>query len=452
MKKGQLIFTALAVGISAVLGVIFGSMLFGHPSAEALDELKATRAELHELKQAWTAAVQMPAGVTAQPGTAAFRPGPGGDEDWSGMFPAWLPNPPKLMHPGPFEPEPCTDGKRDSRKTLSAGTGRVHIHYHIQHHAGTMMWDCAMYADECGPRACLRRSQECFFSLSEEVEAQKVLERGYTYISYEMMLPPRFPMPFVGHRDKFFFTVIMRHPLDRLLSKTSVIDYTRQFPEEMAKGDYTSTVLLPDKPHGPLRGGYPHENLALRWLAGKPSPLQLTLHDVARAKCRLLGFDLVISDTLSTETVQKVLCNGHHWRWNCTGFKFKKPKSHNRTARERIRNDALYSVLVERHRMDFELYDFAMGLARKHLLQYGVRTKATLPPLSASSYVDAMQDVLKLSDSGLKEMRAEVKMQAEGPGTMKALGVDNLQSFCNRMHDEWSNNPVVPAKLLGGLH
>lgn len=62
-------------------------------------------------------------------------------------------------------------------------------------------------------------------SYNEDVEADNLRQNyrmhGVQYVSYELMLPPRFPLPFVGEaaRRGLFFTTIMRDPFKvRILS------------------------------------------------------------------------------------------------------------------------------------------------------------------------------------------------------------------------------------------
>jgi hypothetical protein len=55
-------------------------------------------------------------------------------------------------------------------------------------------------------------------SYNEEVEAENIrnnyINHGVQYVSYELMLPPRFPLPFVSDtaRQGIFFTTIVRNP------------------------------------------------------------------------------------------------------------------------------------------------------------------------------------------------------------------------------------------------
>merc|ERR1719409_343038 len=97
---------------------------------------------------------------------------------------------------------------------------------------GTMYYDIAIRDNkECSVRACHYSKNECLFSINEDVEAQRLRAPGHTYISYEVMLPPNFPFPFTRHREEFFFTTVVRHPLDRMLSTSHDLHTKKLFPE-----------------------------------------------------------------------------------------------------------------------------------------------------------------------------------------------------------------------------
>ena len=55
-------------------------------------------------------------------------------------------------------------------------------------------------------------------SYNEEVEAANIRQNfenhGIQYVSYELQLPPRFPLPFVSEtaRQGLYFTTIVRNP------------------------------------------------------------------------------------------------------------------------------------------------------------------------------------------------------------------------------------------------
>ena len=95
---------------------------------------------------------------------------------------------------------------------------KIIVHYHMQHNAGTYLWGLARQFAPCALRACWQHSKHCMISYKEEIEADNIRANykkyGIQYVSYEMMLPPHFPMPFVSEkaREGLFFTTIVRDP------------------------------------------------------------------------------------------------------------------------------------------------------------------------------------------------------------------------------------------------
>lgn len=95
---------------------------------------------------------------------------------------------------------------------------RIIVHYHMQHNAGTQFYLFARKFTPCATQACWQNSKHCMVSNKEEFEAENLRQNyrkyGVQYVSYEFMLPPRFPMPFVSEdaRRGLFFTTIMRDP------------------------------------------------------------------------------------------------------------------------------------------------------------------------------------------------------------------------------------------------
>jgi hypothetical protein len=95
---------------------------------------------------------------------------------------------------------------------------KIIVHYHMQHNAGTNFWAFAKKFAPCATRACWQDSKHCLTSYNEEREADNIRQNykmhGVQYVSYEIMLPPRFPLPFVSEsaRRGLFFTTIVRDP------------------------------------------------------------------------------------------------------------------------------------------------------------------------------------------------------------------------------------------------
>ncbi len=103
---------------------------------------------------------------------------------------------------------------------------KIIVHFHMQHNAGTQFFEWALRFASCAPRICEQPAKHCMVSYKEEVEAENIRQNyknhGVQYVSYELMLPPRFPLPFVSEtaRRGIFFTTIVRNPL-----KVGVIAY-----------------------------------------------------------------------------------------------------------------------------------------------------------------------------------------------------------------------------------
>ena len=97
-------------------------------------------------------------------------------------------------------------------------TQKIIVHYHMQHNAGTEFFYFAKEYTPCATRACWQDAKHCMISNNEEKEAENLRQNykryGVQYVSYEMMLPPRFPLPFVSEtaRKGLFFTTIVRDP------------------------------------------------------------------------------------------------------------------------------------------------------------------------------------------------------------------------------------------------
>lgn len=95
---------------------------------------------------------------------------------------------------------------------------KIIVHYHMQHNAGTEFYIFAKQYTPCATRACWQTAKHCMVSYNEVVESENIRHNyrkyGVQYVSYELMLPPRFPMPFVSEdaRRGLFFTTIMRDP------------------------------------------------------------------------------------------------------------------------------------------------------------------------------------------------------------------------------------------------
>ena len=101
---------------------------------------------------------------------------------------------------------------------LQRGEQKIIVHYHMQHNAGTNLYSFARHITSCATRACWQTAKHCLVSYNEETEAENIRQNyekhGVQYVSYEIMLPPRFPLPFVSEtaREGLYFTTIVRDP------------------------------------------------------------------------------------------------------------------------------------------------------------------------------------------------------------------------------------------------
>lgn len=208
--------------------------------------------------------------------------------------------------------------------------------------------------DECAPRICSQKLGHCLQSLNERREAAHLLATNLTYVSYELTLSLEFPLPFVDPdvRKNFFFTTIMRDPLDRMLTtarhrlKDTPLHYI--FPENQTVLKTLDAVKK-----------------ALKWLAvDTRTPFTDTAAVVALAKCRLELFDVVLTDDLLTEGLGLV-CKLRGWK-SCK-LRKKKDKS------KELRVDrAILVGWIERQRPSYELYDYARWLAADRLRKAGI--------------------------------------------------------------------------------
>ena len=95
---------------------------------------------------------------------------------------------------------------------------KIIVHMHLQHNAGTEFFIVGREYSPCATRACSQEAKHCAVSMNEEIEAENLRENyrryGVQYVSYEFMLPPRFPLPFVSKtaRNGLYFTTIIRDP------------------------------------------------------------------------------------------------------------------------------------------------------------------------------------------------------------------------------------------------
>ena len=243
------------------------------------------------------------------------------------------------------------------------------IHFHIQHHAGTNLLDIVKrnHLETKADSAWGHETQVATVQyqhpiigppglpwikpdpqLSADELEQRWLALGLEWAQIEMPFNRVDNTPWDS--SKIVFTIIMRHPMDRILANTT---YPRKgFPEILEKGDYSRWVNR--------EGGDYVDNMALRWIAGKSSREgPVNEQDYLEAKKRLEKFNLIIIQEWLPEAGQ-LLHDVLGWQDYDFG-----PKRVRKPARERINIDALYDELVERLHYDIKLYEHAIKLAEE---------------------------------------------------------------------------------------
>lgn len=102
----------------------------------------------------------------------------------------------------------------------------------------------------------------------------------------------------------------------------------------------------------------------------------------------------------------------------------------------------VYGALLEKHRLGFELYDYARELSAKHLIKYGLRSSK--PEFPKSSYMEAIEAF------GIDT--------AEFTFHTNAIAASNRprrshKNFCSKLHSMWATNgDEMPFVLgIGGL-
>jgi len=346
------------------------------------------------------------------------------------------------------------DEEASSSPTYDDKNQLIIVHFHMQHNAGTEFWSFVRQFTPCATRACWQTSKHCMVSYNEQVESENIRQNyvkyGVQYVSYELMLPPRMPLPFVSAaaRRGLFFTTIVRNPFKRFLT------YIRRYGE-FAGEKMTSSGRSPFWVDLQERQRiYAGDNLNARWLSGAKGTI--SYDQVNIAKCRLQLFDLVISDDLYEYAVKKVMCPLNNWEGGMPNGKMlcddmisnvvhkSKPDFMNET------DPILLGAWIERLRPSFEIYDYARILSWKQLHKRGVKD---LPPLSGvPSYMETMAKYtnIKLSDSHFHTIK-RVDLSNEGHFHPPV-------EFCNIMKQIWTSNPdEIPnvsgiGAITNGIH
>ncbi len=260
-------------------------------------------------------------------------------------------------------------------------------------------------------------------------------------MSYENMLPPRFPLPFVSEeaREGLFFTTIMRDPMKRLITWLRHLDkrfQKQQQQHSIQKKDVGGRAAPPNFFWSEMegnRGSYKRENLNVRWLSGALD--DVTSDHLNIAKCRLQLFDLVIVDTTYDVAVQEVICPLNNWQrfddargqCNATTKKDtsieKKPDPLNGT------DSHFIGAWMERLRPSFELYDYARILSYLQLKDRGVKD---VPELSeVPSYIDTLARYTNITLDSPKQSLVSLKnIERFHPP----------KEFCDNLKEIWASN------------
>jgi hypothetical protein len=370
----------------------------------------------------------------------------------------WHDKPPKIPTNWSYSaPEWCTPTKNCEScyqkwlqnapyTSMNNTTEKIIVHYHIQHNAGTNFFALAHTFTPCATRACWQTSKHCLVSYNEEVEANNIrsnyYQHGVQYVSYENMLPPRFPMPFVSEsaREGLFFTTILRDPMKRMITWLRQLNKLQQNDREKDVGsppDFFWTEM-----EG-VRGVYKRENVNVRWLSGALD--DVTSDHVNIAKCRLQLFDLIIVDTLYDTAIEDVICPLNNWQ----GLDERKIFCNNAKVSELLvrknKSDPLngtdshfIGAWIERLRPSFELYDYARILSYAHLKSFGVKNVPQISEVPSyietlSKYTNVTYDVPEGSRVSLRNIH---KMHPP-------------KEFCDKMKLVWGSNADEVPYIYG---
>lgn len=316
------------------------------------------------------------------------------------------------------EPVPWEDDEKGYPCPTTRQNRPTWIHYHIQHNAGTALFQLARENGECAPRICQQRLRECFVSYNEREEARAVSISNITYTSYEAMLPRQFPMPFVSPdvRAEFYFTTIIRDPIDRL---KSTLRHTQSW-RHLFYADFSES-----------KNTYHADNLIVRWLAGVQTSRPITSDDTNVAKCRLKLFDLVMTDETIDKAVENILCPRRGMA-ECRS----RPKATVHSASGPDPLDGVDPVAIgawiERHRPSYEVYDYARYLAMQAIFEAGDITAA---------------DSIKTKPTVVKAFAKYLSVK----GNNSVPPLPPKEPECDELFHMWSNGPDKVPLLLQAI-
>lgn len=290
----------------------------------------------------------------------------------------------------------------------------------------------------CATRACWQTSKHCLVSYNERIEAENLRynykQHGVQYVSYELMLPPKFSLPFVSKaaRQGLYFTTIVRDPFRRFL--TSLRHTNKGGRVDGPNGHFWRDFK--DK-----QDLYAGDNLNVRWLSGARGVI--TEDHVNIAKCRLQLFDLVILDVFYDHALKRVLCPINEWvgKKHCSSdLEVEEHKSNKADPLQGV-DKALVGAWVERLRPSFEIYDYAKLLSMKQLMEQGA---ADLPWVSdVPLFMKTMATY-----TGTDVMRQQFR-------DIPRVNLQNFHlfeppvEFCNEMKIVWSKGEDVVPDVYG---
>lgn len=334
-------------------------------------------------------------------------------------------------------PNFCRNSTTDPTFDNTPRNGKIIVHFHMQHNAGTNFFSAIKQYVPCATRACWQVHKHCLVSYDENIEAENIRynykQHGVQYVSVELMLPPKLSLPFVSSeaREGLYFTTIVRDPFRRFLThlRHTNKDGTLDGPNGHYWRDYREKQDL-----------YSGDNLNVRWLSGARGAI--TKDHVNIAKCRLQLFDLVILDVFYDHALKKVLCpmNGWKGKQHCSAELAKEEhKSNKADPLERV-DKAFVGGWIERLRPSFEIYDYAKLLSLKHLKEQGV---TELP--SVSEIPLYMETMAKYTGTDVTKQFKDIPK----------VNVENMHlfhppaEFCANMREIWSNGDDVVPDVFG---
>jgi hypothetical protein len=333
-------------------------------------------------------------------------------------------------------PKGCRNATTDPsfNNNLPHRNGKIIVHFHMQHNAGTNFYSAIKQFVPCATRACWQIHKHCLTSYNEQVEAENLRqnhkEHGVQYVSIELMLPPRLSLPFVSAeaRQDMYFTTIVRDPFKRFLTH---LRHSNKVGIDGPNGHFW-------KDYRPNQELYAGDNLNVRWLSGARGGI--TADHVNIAKCRLQLMDLVILDKFYDVALKRVLCPMNGWRGmkHCdTELEVEEHTSNKVDPLEGV-DPAFVGGWVERLRPSFEIYDYAKLLSIQHLQEQGVVTDE-IP--SVSEIPLYMETMAKYTGTDVtKQFKDIPKVNLQNRHLF-----DPPADFCANMRDIWrSGEDVVP--------